>query len=222
MTPASYINVLGYETRSSRLVDHKALPKAPSFFLQDIAGKESDLNLIQFILDTVKYEQDIDHKAANIRPFITPRRQDPGALQRHVLPRFTTSFTWSQTGTYEQQHDMEQVEDSQDQESLLRKAYEAALKVTTATCYQSPKKDVFNDDPDRAKIIAENNSYFNPKTLLSQYSPPLSQEPTTAVETPDEYSPKMASPSSTQTIHEKVTPSNFTRPDTFLQTLERH
>lgn len=77
--------------------------------------------MIQFILDTVAYKEEKERKAANVRPFITPRREVP-ALPRHVLPSIETPLTWTQ------QH----LRDEDEQEDLLYEAYEEAWRFDAA------------------------------------------------------------------------------------------
>jgi hypothetical protein len=139
------------------MVDFKSIPGAPSFLLQDIAGKESDLNLIQFILDTVSYHEEKERKAANVRPFITPRK-DLTPLPRHLLPKIEDSLTWTQ------QH----LRDEEEQGDLLFEAYEEAWRLNAG---QKSKKDIFNDDVNRSEAeTVANASHYHPAILLSSFS----------------------------------------------------
>jgi hypothetical protein len=172
VTPAAYIGTSKDENKRFSDVKKKCqrLPGAPTFYLQDIPGRQSDKNLLQFIQDTVSFKREMDRKKAerdaNIRPFITPR-VDPTALPKLVLPPLQKSSMW-----YEQE---EKKQDSFEHQHLVHEAQRAAWQ---AMASQQSKREGFNDDLNRQQVQRNSNQY-NPTVLLSQFNLPLSQQSTT-------------------------------------------
>lgn len=175
--PASYTDINGKAIRTTALVDHAVLPHAPIFYLQDIDCRKGYANLIHFIEDTLKFNQQQADlaavRAANWRPFITPRKTIT-ELERHTIA-LDTYNSWLQGREFN--------EDAVEGDYIDTEKKQIVNKAINRHHHRnSAVKDVFNDDiaiqqqegKSRDTRVA---STYHPTLLLSRfsYSPSPSQ-----------------------------------------------
>lgn len=187
------MDINGKESRTSALIDHKALPQAPTFYLQDIDCRRSYGNLIEFIRDTFRFHEQQSQlaksRADQWRPFITPmrstRKEEPVEDPiRHTIP--LDSYTSLLPGQDTMKNDSESYRDEAAADADAMEAVNAiAYRGIVGQRYrQNTVKDTFNDDVALQKgkqDTANNTTSYHPTLLLSHFSfsPSQSQSFTT-------------------------------------------